>query len=199
MREPPSGPVWVFGDRVRLRQVFENLLSNAVKYSPDRTSIRIFYSGDGTSISVHVKDEGSGIDARLLPKVFDLFMQEDASLDRAQGGLGMGLTIVRHLVALHGGTVEARSDGAARGSEFIVRLPLEALAPPTEAISPNPIRGMARRILVVEDNVDSAGSLALVLRDADTRCRSHTMVQRLSRSCRSSIRKSCSSTLDFRR
>jgi PAS domain S-box-containing protein len=166
LREPPSGAVWVCADRVRLRQVFENLLSNAVKYSPDRTSIRIFYSGDGTSISVHVKDEGSGIDARLLPKVFDLFMQEDASLDRAQGGLGMGLTIVRHLVALHGGTVEARSDGVSRGSEFIVRLPLETLAPPLEAKSPHPTRGMAHRILVVEDNVDSAESLALVLRDA---------------------------------
>jgi PAS domain S-box-containing protein len=166
VREAAARSFWVNGDVVRLRQVFENLLSNAVKYSADRTSIRISYTEDGTSVCVHVQDEGAGIEPRLLPHVFDLFMQEDSSLDRAQGGLGIGLTIVRHLVALHGGTIEARSEGAGRGSEFLVRLPLEALAPMPARPPAEPSRSKTLRILVVEDNVDSADSLALILRDA---------------------------------
>jgi PAS domain S-box-containing protein len=165
-RETAARAFWVNGDVVRLRQVFENLLSNAVKYSPDRSSIRIFYTDEGTSVSVHVRDEGAGIEPKLLPHVFDLFTQDDVSLARTEGGLGIGLTIVRHLVALHGGAVEAHSAGAGLGSEFVVRLPLEALAP--QAVHPpvKPECGASQRILVVEDNVDSAESLALVLREA---------------------------------
>jgi CheY-like chemotaxis protein len=113
---------------------------------------------------VRIIDSGIGIDPQMLPQVFELFMQADRSLDRREGGLGVGLTVVKHLVELHGGTVQALSRGLGQGSEFVVRLPLVAMSAP-EVAAPAAPAGKARsRILIVEDNVDSAESLAMLLR-----------------------------------
>lgn len=164
IREPAPRPLVVSADAARLSQILENLLSNAAKYSPDRSAIHVSFSCTAESAAVHVRDEGSGIDSQILPHIFDLFMQADRSLDRAQGGLGIGLTIVKQLVHLHGGTVEAHSEGLGRGSEFIVRLPVQsapnAPAPATTQARPSAV---GRRVLIVEDNVDSAESLAMLL------------------------------------
>jgi CheY-like chemotaxis protein len=163
-REHASRPLVVSVDTARLSQIFENLLSNAAKYSPDRSVIRVFFSHTPELATVHVRDEGCGIDPQILPHVFDLFMQADRSLDRAQGGLGVGLNIVKQLVHLHGGTVEAHSAGIGCGSEFIVHLPLQIVQPsPLPAASETPPITRGRRVLIVEDNVDSAESLAMLL------------------------------------
>jgi PAS domain S-box-containing protein len=157
-------PLVVNADAARLSQIFENLLSNAAKYSPDRSIIHVSCSCTAELASVHVRDEGSGIDPQILPHIFDLFMQADRSLDRAQGGLGVGLTIVKQLVGMHGGTVEAHSEGLGRGSEFIVRLPLQVTSSaPPPASTQDPPSALGRRVLIVEDNVDSAESLAMLL------------------------------------
>jgi CheY-like chemotaxis protein len=135
-----------------------------VKYSPDRGVIRVIENATPGYAEVRVRDEGIGIDAKVLPHVFDLFLQADRSLDRSQGGLGIGLTIVKHLVELHGGSIEARSEGLGHGSEFIVRLPVTS-----SELSEESSRGRGtgataqRRVLVVEDNVDSAETLTLLL------------------------------------
>jgi CheY-like chemotaxis protein len=163
-REPASQPLAVSADAARLSQIVENLLSNAAKYSPDRSTIHVFFTNTPELACVHVRDEGCGIDPQILPHVFDLFMQADRSLDRAQGGLGVGLTIVKQLVHLHGGTAEALSAGLGCGSEFIVRLPRQAVspvAPPASTASPPGTLG--QRVLIVEDNADSAESLAMLL------------------------------------
>jgi PAS domain S-box-containing protein len=163
-REHASRSLVVNADAARLSQILENLLSNAAKYSADRSVIHVFFSNTPELASVHVRDEGSGIDPQILPHVFDLFMQADRSLDRAQGGLGVGLTIVKQLVHLHGGTVEAHSDGLGCGSEFIVRLPLQLVQTPAlPATTEAPRVALGRRVLIVEDNVDSAESLAMLL------------------------------------
>ena len=157
-------PLRVSADATRLRQIFENLLSNAAKYSPDRSIVHVSFSCTPECACVHVRDEGIGIDPQILPHVFDLFTQADRSLDRTQGGLGVGLTIVQQLVHLHGGTVEAHSEGLGRGSEFIVRLPCEfAAGPPVSTPLQASPRTVGRRVLIVEDNVDSAESLAMLL------------------------------------
>lgn len=119
----PEEPIRLTGDRVRLTQVVGNLLSNAAKYSRD---CRIEVSAgreDGEAV-LRIRDFGMGIEPELLDRVFDLFVQSERSLDRSEGGLGIGLTVVRSLVQLHGGRVEVRSEGAGKGSEFTVRLPL---------------------------------------------------------------------------
>jgi signal transduction histidine kinase len=126
----PAGPVRVDGDPVRLAQVFANLLNNAAKYTDPGGSIRLTATADGAAAEVRVRDTGVGIPAEALPRVFDMFVQVDKTLDRAQGGLGIGLSLVRELVALHGGTIEAFSDGPGRGSEFVVRLPVLEDHPP---------------------------------------------------------------------
>jgi signal transduction histidine kinase len=117
----------VEGDRVRLDQVISNLLNNALKYTPPGGSIRVAVQVEAGQAVLRVQDTGIGIPRQLLPRVFDLFMQAREGPGGPQGGLGLGLTLVRHLVELHGGTVTAHSDGAGKGSEFVVRLPLATL------------------------------------------------------------------------
>ena len=162
----PKEPVWVDGDTVRLTQVVGNLLNNAAKFTshPDRISLML-QRDDGQAV-VRVRDRGIGISTELLPRIFDVFVQADSSLARSQGGLGIGLTLVRRIVAMHGGTVEAISAGRDQGSEFVVRLPV-AVAPidrPQAAKGPCTPLPSARRVLVVDDNVDAANTLAMLLR-----------------------------------
>jgi two-component system CheB/CheR fusion protein len=165
----PDAPVYLEADPTRLAQVLANLLNNAAKYTPEGGRIWLAAErADGGEVVLRVRDTGVGIPAEMLPKVFDPFTQADRSLDRSQGGLGIGLTLVRSLVELHGGRVEAASEGLGRGSEFIVRLPAlageprPAAAPGREEGPPDAAAG--RRVLVVDDNADAAECLAWVLR-----------------------------------
>ncbi len=160
----PGEKVFVDGDGTRLSQVVANLLTNASKYSPERARIAVVIDGSATDAIIEVHDPGVGIDAQLLPHLFDLFLQGDRTLDRAQGGLGVGLTIVKLLVGLHGGSVEAYSAGLHQGSEFRVRLPRRhqsAIPAPQVPEAPRAVK--PRRVLVIEDNADAAESLRAVL------------------------------------
>jgi CheY-like chemotaxis protein/anti-sigma regulatory factor (Ser/Thr protein kinase) len=167
----PNEPVWVRCDRVRLAQVLSNLLNNAAKYTQNGGLIGLSVERVGEEVLFRVCDNGIGISAEMLPKVFELFTQVERSLDRSQGGLGVGLTVVKRLVEMHGGRVEAVSSGAGCGSEFTVRLPsIEApteteVAAETAAESRTP--GAPQRILVVDDNADAADSLAFLLKHGD--------------------------------
>jgi len=164
---PAAEPVYVDGDPARLAQVVGNLLNNAAKYTDEGGRVWLETRRDGAEAVVSVRDTGAGIAADVLPRVFDLFTQADRTLDRSQGGLGVGLTLVRRLVELHGGTVAAASPGPGRGSEFVVRLPLASGVgtEPTRAVASPPAgRPAPRRVLVVDDNVDAADSLAMLLR-----------------------------------
>lgn len=124
VRLPPDPPVWLQADPSRLAQVIENLLANAAKYTPDGGQIELTAELSGPEVILRVADNGIGISPELLSRIFDLFAQADQGLDRQQGGLGIGLTLVKKLVELHGGRIEAHSEGPAQGSEFVVRLPL---------------------------------------------------------------------------
>ena len=166
---PPSGLV-VQGDANRLAQVVSNLLTNAAKYSDPEATIFVTARREGNMARLSVRDQGVGIPADIIDRIFDVFFQEPQAIDRSKGGLGLGLAIVRNLVAMHGGRVSARSDGANLGSEFIVELPLAAtevtatpgpVTPPAENTAAPRRRG--RRILLVDDNVDAANSLAELL------------------------------------
>jgi signal transduction histidine kinase len=163
----PQEPVYVDADRTRLAQVLCNLLSNAAKYSEQGGPIWLTAEREGNEAVIRVKDTGVGIPADMLPRVFDLFWQVDRSLEKSQGGLGVGLTIVKRLVELHGGRVEARSEGHGKGSEFVVRLPVvlsmvqENQESPGDEQQPSP--AVRRRVLLVDDNVDAAASMALML------------------------------------
>jgi len=165
-------PMVVMADPTRLEQILFNLLNNAAKYTPAGGRIWLTADPEGGEVVVRVRDTGVGIRPEMLPHIFDLFTQVDTSLQRAQGGLGIGLTLVKTLVEMHGGTVSARSDGPARGSEFTVRLPAfvqsrPAPAPaPAEPGPPPPRRGTSgqgRRVLLVDDNVDSVRGMAKLL------------------------------------
>jgi PAS domain S-box-containing protein len=169
----PSEPVRVEGDRDRLTQVFSNIISNAAKYTPDGGRVRLSVRQEGDEAIVSVKDTGVGIPADALELVFEMFSQLRGS-NTGDGGLGIGLALVRQLVRLHGGSVEARSEGPGHGSEFIVRLPAKSPATaqglsggPAADASGDPagaaIAGERRRILVVDDNLDSAESLKALL------------------------------------
>ena len=162
----PREPIFLNADATRLEQVFGNLLSNACKYSGDGCHISLSAERSAgiepPEVIVRVRDDGAGIDPELLPRVFDLFVQATRALDRAHGGLGIGLTLVQRLVKLHGGTIEARSEGLGHGSEFIVRLPVLSEAPPLPAPQSTADCEPPRRILIVDDNTDSARSLAIL-------------------------------------
>ena len=164
----PPDPVVVEGDLNRLAQVLGNLLNNAAKYNREGGRIDLVLAREGSDAVVTVSDTGEGIAPEVLPHVFELFTQGERSLERSQGGLGIGLTLVRRLVEMHGGSVEARSDGQGRGSAFTVRLPIvEGVVPvsdPSPAASSNGSDIVGRRILVVDDNADAAEALTLMLR-----------------------------------
>ena len=160
--DPPPQPLLVDGDPIRLTQVAGNLLSNAAKFSPDGGRIHVGLAQVAGRVQIGVRDEGAGIDAQMLPHVFDLFVQGDQSLDRAQGGLGIGLTVAKRLVELHGGSIEASSAGPGRGSAFTIMLPAGVLTAPTQEV-PEVVPVKTRRILIVDDNEDSAMSLSVLL------------------------------------
>jgi signal transduction histidine kinase/CheY-like chemotaxis protein len=160
---PPAGPLFVDGDPARLAQVLANLLNNAAKYTDPGGRIAVTAVGEGEQAVVRVRDNGAGIAPNILPRIFDMFVQEGRSIDRSQGGLGLGLAIVRSLVELHGGTVSVHSEGLGRGSEFVVRLPLAApqagtagedRRPPPEAPATQGDPGSVR-LLLVDDNRDA--------------------------------------------
>jgi signal transduction histidine kinase/ActR/RegA family two-component response regulator len=161
--EMPETPVPISGDAVRLTQVFANLLNNAAKYTNAGGHIAISVRVEDAHVVVLVRDDGIGIEPRNLASVFDMFTQVDRSNRRTQGGLGIGLTLVRSLVGMHGGTVAARSGGSDHGSEFEVRLPLAAEALQTANTSAAIPDFGRHRILIVDDNRDAADSLAVLL------------------------------------
>jgi len=158
--------VWVSGDPARLEQIVSNLITNAIKYTPagGRVDVRLD-AQDGEAV-LSLRDTGVGIEPELLPVVFDLFKQADRTLVRAEGGLGIGLTLVRTLVELHGGQVVARSEGLGRGSEFVVRLPLAAEARPSAPTLTATATAARRRtrVFVVEDHEDNREALVTLLR-----------------------------------
>ena len=159
-------PLLVDGDLVRLSQVITNLLNNAIKYTPPRGRIALTLARQEGSAVVRVKDNGVGLSEDLLPSVFDLFVQGERTLARTEGGLGIGLTVVRQLVELHGGTVIARSDGIDRGAEFVVALPALEYRAPTHgpvATRNSTAALLSRRILVVDDNRDLTEAAAFLL------------------------------------
>jgi CheY-like chemotaxis protein len=167
----PDEPLWVEADSVRLCQVFANLLNNAAKYTDTGGQIAVTSERRGDSVVVTVRDNGVGIPENMLARVFDMFTQIDRTLGRAQGGLGIGLTLVKRLVEMHRGSIEARSAGLGSGCEFQVTLPLEHSPAAAPALAPENPRAPAAeawfpgwRILVVDDNQDAADSLGMLLR-----------------------------------
>jgi signal transduction histidine kinase/ActR/RegA family two-component response regulator len=162
--ELPDAPIMISGDAVRLTQVFSNLLTNAAKYTDAGGRVSLVARRRHGQAVVSVRDNGIGISATHLKSVFEMFMQVDRSNRRAQGGLGIGLTLVRSLVQMHGGSVEAHSAGLGKGSEFVVTLPVidSGAANDTRAHTPLP-EFAERRILVVDDNRDAADTLAMLL------------------------------------
>ncbi|MGA0612762.1 response regulator [Caldimonas sp. KR1-144] len=161
----PDTPIWMQGDFGRLAQVIGNLLNNAAKNSADGSPIELALSIDGGQAVLTVSDHGVGIDPALLPTIFELFVQGQRSLDRAQGGLGVGLTLVRRIVELHGGSVEAHSEGSNRGAVFTVRLPAVSVVQraETEVSEQAAPCHIGQRILIVDDNRDAAASIAQFL------------------------------------
>src|SRR5499427_5431518 len=165
----PERPARVDGDGARLAQVISNLLNNAAKYTEDGGRIELIAERVSEEAVLRVRDNGVGIAPESLPQVFDMFMQVKSSTDRSQGGLGIGLMLVRRLVEMHGGKIEARSAGLGKGSEFLVRLPALAesapeLARKTAEDSSTQAPNGRRRVLIVDDNVDLAESMAVLLR-----------------------------------
>ena len=163
----PDEPIFVNGDHTRLAQVVSNLLNNSAKYTLRGGHVRLAVERDGEMVLVSVKDDGIGIPPAMLNKVFEMFTQVDRTLEKTTGGLGIGLSLVKGLVEMHGGTIEARSDGEGKGSEFVVRLPVvtpdPGVADPSNGQDEEVVTPGLRRILVVDDNMDAADSLAQIL------------------------------------
>ena len=165
-------PIWVDGDPARLHQIQMNLLTNAAKYTPAGGNVTVVATREGDEAVIRVRDDGTGIPRDMLDSVFDLFVQSTRTLDRAAGGLGVGLTLVRSLVSMHGGTVIAHSDGEGKGSEFVVRFPTA----PEPSLQPAPVRARPQlpegaQIVIVEDNADSREMLCELLQQAGFSCR----------------------------
>ena len=161
----PPEPIFLNADHTRLAQLFGNLLNNSCKYTRPNGEITLSVKRRDEEVAVTVKDNGAGIPPEKLDSIFDMFMQVDRTAEQSQGGLGIGLTLVKRLTEMHGGSIEAKSDGAGQGSEFVVRLPIvQKLEEISTAASDAPAAQSAqRRILIVDDNRDSADSLALLL------------------------------------
>ncbi len=163
----PSGPVYLLADSARLTQALMNLLTNAAKYTNPNGLVELTAGVEDDQVVISVRDDGIGIEASALPKVFKMFFQVDSSMERAQEGLGIGLSLVKSIVELHGGTVEAHSEGIGQGSEFVLRVPVRHsaesqthLAGDSDDLS---VTRVVRRVLVVDDNRDAAESLAMFL------------------------------------
>ena len=176
-----SQPLYVSADAARLTQCLVNVLTNAIKYTNAGGRIRVQTDVQGPNAVIEISDTGAGIAADLIPRVFDIFVQGDRTLDRSQGGLGVGLAVVKRLVEMHGGSVSARSAGPGQGAEFSIHLPL--IEPPVESPPLPPAGAVAPlRILVVDDNQDSADSLAMLLQidghDVATAYAAQTALQR---------------------
>jgi CheY-like chemotaxis protein/nitrogen-specific signal transduction histidine kinase len=163
-----AGSLVLRGDAVRLTQVFANLLNNAAKYTPVGGRIRLAAWGEGEQAVVQVSDSGIGLAPQMLGPIFDMFVQAGDSARAAQGGLGIGLTLAKTLVEMHGGRIDAASDGPGLGASFTVRLPLmtDDTAAPRPSAAPAVRAPRARRVLVVDDNRDATDSLVELLRDA---------------------------------
>jgi PAS domain S-box-containing protein len=160
---PPNETLTVLADEARLTQVLHKLLHNAARYTPEGGQVSVAAFRENDEVVICVKDNGVGMDADLLHSAFDLFKQGQQAVQRPQGGLGIGLTLVQRLVRLHGGTVEARSAGLDRGSEFTVRLPALNEAPVSEAAVPERPSSTPRKVLVIDDNSDAANALRMLL------------------------------------
>ncbi len=163
----PPEPVFLDADPMRLAQVFSNLLNNAAKYTDRGGRLWLTATHNANQVAIAVRDNGIGIPAEALPTVFEMFAQVDRSLEKSQGGLGIGLTLVKRLVEMHGGTVEARSEGVGKGSEFIAHLPRVPARKSPRRLQSDSIRAQARmscRILIADDNRDAAESMSLLLR-----------------------------------
>jgi signal transduction histidine kinase len=161
--EVDGGPYWIHGDPVRIEQIVTNVVSNAIKYTGAGGVIRVSVAAHDDETLLRVTDNGLGIAPELLPQIFEPFVQGERTLDRSQGGLGVGLTLVRRLVELHGGSVSASSDGPGRGSTFAIRLPRTAApcaAPPSPGTQP---KMAPRRVLVIEDNRDARETFRMML------------------------------------
>ena len=172
---PPEAPIYLDGDAVRLAQVVSNLLDNAAKYTPEGGGITLSTQIAGKDALLKVSDNGAGIRPELLPHVFDMFFQADKSLARRHSGMGIGLTLARRIVELHGGSIEAKSEGQGKGAEFIVRLPRLEQAPVRRSAAKTGSAAAAaarRRILIVDDNMDAATTMRtfLQMQGHEARC-----------------------------
>lgn len=162
---PLETPVTVEADFDRLSQVFENLLDNAARYTDPGGEITVTATRADGEVAIAVRDNGKGMASDMLPQIFDLFARARRNVGKPQGSLGIGLTLVRKVVELHGGSVEAKSAGLKQGAEFVVTLPLPPkMAQPPVTVKTQPGRETARRIVVIDDNIDAAESLAMLLR-----------------------------------
>ncbi len=161
---PALGPVMVEGDPTRLLQIVENLLTNASKYTPSEGAICLELKKVADDCVLCVRDNGRGIDPEMLVEIFDMFFQSNEAIDRSDGGMGVGLTLVRTLVEMHGGTVTAHSEGVGHGSQFEIRLPLASNPPTKSTVQHSVTAGVVNRVLVVEDNADSRNMLQTLLK-----------------------------------
>jgi two-component system, sensor histidine kinase len=161
--EVAGGPHWIHGDPVRIEQIVTNVLSNAIKYTGTGGMIRVTITAQDGETVLRVSDNGLGIAPDLLPQIFEPFVQGERTLDRAQGGLGVGLTLVRRLVELHGGSVSASSDGPGYGSTFFIRLPKAAPPCATPVAPGTQLKAVPRRVLLIEDNRDARETFRMML------------------------------------